>query len=111
MSQKKTKKEIVSALAEKHAMTQVQVSKVLHGFFEEVMIALEGPGVIELRNFGVFKVKKRKPRKARNPRNNKEVEVGERYVVTFRAGREMSERVNNAQNDRAKQSKSDTDKK
>ena len=97
MSEKKTKKEIVSALAEKHAMTQVQVYNVLHGFFEEVMLALEGPGVIELRNFGVFRVKKRKPRKARNPRSNEEVEVGERFVVTFKPGREMAERVNTAQ--------------
>ena len=106
MSDKKTKKEIVNALAEKHAMTQVQVYNLLHGFFEEVMLALEGSGKIELRNFGVFKVKKRKPRKARNPRNNEEIAVGERCVVTFKPGREMAERVNKAQIEAPKQGRS-----
>jgi len=88
MTNKKTKKDIVSTIAGESGLTQVQIYKIVHGFFEEVMTALETNGIIELRNFGVFKVKKRQPRKARNPRNNQEVEVGERFVVTFKPGRE-----------------------
>ncbi|MCD4657840.1 MAG: integration host factor subunit beta [Planctomycetes bacterium] len=103
MSDKKNKKEIINTLAEKHGLTQVQVYDVLHSFFEEVVSSLENFGVIELRNFGVFKVKKRKPRKARNPRSNVEVEIGERYVVTFKPGREMAERANKAQIEAPKQ--------
>ena len=48
---------------------------------------------IELRNFGVFEVKKRAARKARNPRTGERVEVAEKYVVTFKPGKEMEERV------------------
>ncbi len=103
MVNKKNKKEIVNTLAEKHELTQVQVYDVLHSFFEEVVLSLETFGVIELRNFGVFKVKKRKPRKARNPRNNVEVEIGERYVLTFKPGREMTERVQKSQIEAPKQ--------
>ena len=48
---------------------------------------------IELRNFGVFEVKRRAPRKARNPRTGDKVFVPEKYVVTFKPGKEMEERV------------------
>ena len=48
---------------------------------------------IELRNFGVFEVKKRAARKARNPRTGQKVYVPEKYVVTFKPGKEMEERV------------------
>ena len=50
-------------------------------------------GRIELRNFGVFEVKKRKARKARNPRTGDKVEVPPKCVVTFKPGKEMEERV------------------
>jgi nucleoid DNA-binding protein len=43
---------------------------------------------IELRNFGVFEVKRRAPRKARNPRTGDKVLVPEKYVVTFKPGKE-----------------------
>jgi hypothetical protein len=48
---------------------------------------------IELRNFGVFEVKKRAARKARNPRTGDKVYVPEKFVVTFKPGKEMEERV------------------
>ena len=50
-------------------------------------------GRIELRNFGVFEVKKRAARKARNPRTGQRVDVPEKYVVTFKPGKEMEEKV------------------
>jgi len=46
-----------------------------------------------LRNFGVFEVKKRAARKARNPRTGAKVYVPEKFVVTFKPGKEMEERV------------------
>ena len=48
---------------------------------------------IELRNFGVFEVKRRAARKARNPRTGDKVFVPEKFVVTFKPGKEMEERV------------------
>ena len=48
---------------------------------------------IELRNFGVFEVKRRAPRKARNPRTGDKVYVPSKNVVTFKPGKEMEELV------------------
>ena len=50
-------------------------------------------GRIELRNFGVFEVKRRKARKARNPRTGEKVDVPPKCVVTFKPGKEMEEKV------------------
>jgi ABC-type ATPase with predicted acetyltransferase domain len=41
----------------------------------------------------VFEVKRRAPRKARNPRTGDKVFVPEKFVVTFKPGKEMEERV------------------
>jgi hypothetical protein len=48
---------------------------------------------IELRNFGVFEVKKRAARKARNPRTGQRVDVPQKFVITFKPGKEMEEKV------------------
>jgi nucleoid DNA-binding protein len=50
-------------------------------------------GRIELRKFGVFLVKRRRPRQARNPKTGETVSVQERFVVSFKPGLEMQERV------------------
>ena len=50
-------------------------------------------GRMELRNFGVFEVKRRAARKARNPRTGAKVFVPEKFVVTFKPGKEMEKRI------------------
>lgn len=50
-------------------------------------------GRVELRNFGVFQIKKREARMARNPRTGEKVPVKAKSVVTFKPGKEMELRV------------------
>ena len=61
--------------------------------FDAIVDTLLEAGRIELRNFGVFEVKQRKARKARNPRTGDRVDVPPKFVVTFKPGKEMEERV------------------
>ncbi len=61
--------------------------------FEAIVRTLVADKRIELRNFGVFEVKKRASRKARNPRTGDKVFVPEKYVVTFKPGKEMEAKV------------------
>lgn len=49
---------------------------------------------IEIRGFGAFSLKKRSAGLVRNPRLGVSVESDGRYVVYFRAGKELKERVN-----------------
>ena len=88
-----TKKEIVKTISEELGLTQLKTKEIVQKTFDAIVEALVDEGRIELRNFGVFEVKKRASRKARNPRTGQRVDVPEKWVVTFKPGKEMEERV------------------
>ena len=88
-----TKKEIVKLISDKARLTQLQTKEIVQWTFDAIIETLIHEGRIELRNFGVFEVKRRKARKARNPRTGERVEVEPKNVVTFQPGKEMEERV------------------
>ncbi len=88
-----TKKEIVRSISDKTGLTQLQIKEIVQFTFEGIVETLLKEGRVELRNFGVFQVKSRKARKARNPKTGRQVEVPEKFVVSFKAGKEMEARV------------------
>ena len=59
-----TKKELARAIADELGITAVVALQAVQMTFDGITKALVEQGRIELRNFGVFAVKKRKPRKA-----------------------------------------------
>jgi nucleoid DNA-binding protein len=97
-----TKKEIVKAISEEIGLTQLKTKEIVQKTFDAIVDTLVADRRIELRNFGVFEVKKRAARKARNPRTGDPVDVAEKYVVTFKPGKEMEERVRKLEEDAAK---------
>jgi nucleoid DNA-binding protein len=92
-----TKKEIVKEIAERAGETQLKTKQIVQWTFEAIIKTLETEGRIELRNFGVFEVKRRKSRKARNPKTDEPVEVPAKNVVTFQPGKVMEIKVQSAQ--------------
>lgn len=88
-----TKKEIVKIIAERANLPQLKTKQIVQWTFDAIIETLLSEKRIELRNFGVFEVKRRKPRKARNPRTDEQVFVAAKNVVTFQPGKEMEERV------------------
>ena len=49
---------------------------------------------VELRGFGAFSVKKRDARVGRNPRTGEAVDVEEKHVPFFKAGKLLRDRLN-----------------
>jgi nucleoid DNA-binding protein len=88
-----TKKEIVKTISDEIGLTQLKTKEIVQKTFDAIVETLVEERRIELRNFGVFEVKKRAARKARNPRTGAKVYVPEKFVVTFKPGKEMEERV------------------
>ncbi len=88
-----TKKEIVKTISEEIGLTQLKTKEIVQKTFDAIVEALVEERRIELRNFGVFEVKKRAARKARNPRTGSRVDVEAKFVVTFKPGKEMEEKV------------------
>ncbi len=88
-----TKKEIVKTISDDIGLTQLKTKEIVQKTFDAIVETLVEDRRIELRNFGVFEVKKRAARKARNPRTGDKVSVPEKFVVTFKPGKEMEARV------------------
>lgn len=88
-----TKKDIVHKISTEMKMSQTVVHEIVQRTLDQIVEAMIHERRIELRNFGVFEVKVRAARKARNPRTNEHLQVPERLVVTFKPGKEMTDRV------------------
>lgn len=88
-----TKKEIVKTISDEIGLTQLKTKEIVQKTFNAIVESLVEEGRIELRNFGVFEVKQRAARKARNPRTGERVDVPIKFVVTFKPGKEMEEKV------------------
>ena len=88
-----TKRDLAGKVAEKTRITQLITLKVIAGVFNEITEILASGGKIELRNFGVFKVKSRKERMGRNPRTGEKVPIPPRRIVYFKAGKVLKEKV------------------
>lgn len=88
-----TKKELAKRIAEEVGVNQSLALEIIQMALDEIIETLLREGRIELRNFGVFAVKRRKPRTARNPKTSQAVVLPERFVVTFKPGREMKNRI------------------
>ncbi|KAA5541430.1 integration host factor subunit beta [Roseiconus nitratireducens] len=91
-----TKKDIVRTISDEVGLTQQQTKKIVQLTFDSIIDTLVREGRIELRNFGVFEVKPRAARRARNPRTGDEVIVPEKHVVTFKPGKHMEAKVQDA---------------
>ena len=83
------KRDIVLKISEDTGIKQVVVKEVVQRTFDSILEALKSGKRIELRNFGVFQVKKRKKRIGRNPKTGEVVPVPERQTVVFKPGLEM----------------------
>jgi len=88
-----TKKDIVLKISEESGIKQIDVKKVVQRTLDHIIEALSKGEVVELRNFGVFKVKSRKSRIGRNPKTGTTVPIPERKVVSFKVGMVMKKKV------------------
>ena len=88
-----TKKDIVMKVSNETNLTQIDVKKIVQKMLDIISDSLERGETVELRNFGVFKVKNRRGRLGRNPRTGQEVSVPEKRVVVFKPGLILKDKV------------------
>ena len=79
-------KEIVNRISNSTGLKQVIVKKIVQEIFNVLRDSLLNGENVEIRNFGVFKIKKRKPKIGRNPRTGEAVPIKERKVIVFKSG-------------------------
>lgn len=88
-----TKRELVISVAERLGYTQNEVSEVVQKTLDTITECLAEGQRLEIRNFGVFEVKRRDARIGRNPRTGQEVSITEKCVATFKPGKALKEYV------------------
>ena len=81
-----TKKDIILKIANDTGIKQIHVKRVVQRMLDDITLALAKGETVELRNFGIFKVKARKARTGRNPRTGEEVPVPPKKVAIFKPG-------------------------
>ncbi len=88
-----TKKDIVRRLAAEMNLDQSLTKKIVQRTLDMILETAIAEGRIELRNFGVFEVKRRAARKARNPKTNQQVNVPAKNVLSFQPGKNVANAV------------------
>ena len=89
-----TKSELISSLAARYPQLVAKDAELAVKTILDAMVESLSKGQrIEIRGFGSFDLNYRPPRIGRNPKSGEQVNVAEKYVPNFKAGKEMRERV------------------
>ena len=88
------KAELIDAIASSSGLSKADAARALNGFTEATTKALKKGDRISLVGFGSFSVSKRSARKGRNPQTGKEIKIAAKNVVKFKAGADLSKKVN-----------------
>ena len=88
------KAQLVDAIASEAKLTKADAKKALDGFVAATANAMKAGDRISLVGFGSFSVSNRAARTGRNPQTGKEIAIAAKNVIRFKAGAELSSKVN-----------------
>ena len=88
-----TKAELAEMLFDRVGLNKREAKDIVDTFFEEIRDALARGEPVKLSGFGNFQVRNKPPRPGRNPKTGSKVQVPEKHVPHFKAGKELRERV------------------
>ncbi|MGA1867031.1 MAG: integration host factor subunit beta [bacterium] len=84
-----TKADLVHEISKSTELTKKETELVIKTVFDSITDALSKGDKVELRGFGSFRVRDRKARQGRNPKTGTIVNVPEKKVPFFKAGKEL----------------------
>ena len=88
------KAELIEAIAADSGLSKADAKRALDGFTSATTKALKKGDRISLVGFGSFSVSQRAARKGRNPQTGKEIQIAAKNVIRFKAGADLSKKVN-----------------
>ena len=90
-----TKSELIARLNAKFSRyDSLDCQSSVVAILDAISQSLSDGSRVEIRGFGSFSLNHRPPRRGRNPKTGQRVDVPEKYVPHFRAGKELRGRVN-----------------
>jgi nucleoid DNA-binding protein len=88
------KGQLIDKVSKEFNLDRVSAKRLVECILESMVEILMSGKRIEMRGFGVLKLKRLKGTFVKNPRNGIEVFVGERYTVRFKPSKRLLERFN-----------------
>ena len=88
------KAELIDAMSASAGLSKADAKKALEGFTASVTGALAKGDKVSLVGFGSYSISNRAARTGRNPQTGKEIQIAAKNVVRFKAGSELSGKVN-----------------
>lgn len=85
------KTELIKAIATKASLTNKSAAAALDATIQSITDALKAGEVVQIMGFGTFEVRTRAARTGKNPRTGEPVEVAEKKVPGFKAGKGLKE--------------------
>ena len=89
-----TKSDLITLLASKENLTEVNATMIVNLIFDGFKDALVKVDRIEIRGFGSFVMREYRSYAGRNPKTGKVVEVKPKKLPYFKVGKELKERLN-----------------
>ena len=88
------KADLVDVVAQQKNFPRPQVEATIDSLIEAVAEGLARGERIDLRGFGAFAVRESAARTGRNTQTGESIQIAARRVPTFKAGKELRDRVN-----------------
>ena len=87
------KSELIDSIAEASGLSKADSKKALDGVTSSIEGALKKGDKVSLVGFGSFSISNRAARTGRNPQTGKEIKIAAKNVVKFKAGADLSSKV------------------
>jgi nucleoid DNA-binding protein len=101
-----TKEKLITKITKDIGMKKLQVKKVVNALFKAMIETLIKGEKIQVRNFGVFKIKKKKAKLGRNFKTQTVIQIPERFSISFKPAKLLKENIMNITNVKEKKRKS-----
>jgi integration host factor beta subunit len=88
------KADLVDVVAQQKNLQRQQVELTIDALIDAIADGLAKGERIDLRGFGAFAVRESAARTGRNPQTGAAIEIAARRVPTFKAGKELRDKVN-----------------
>ncbi len=88
------KAQLIDAIAADSGLSKADSKRAVDGFVNVVGTALKADDRVALVGFGSFSISKRAARTGRNPQTGKAIQIAAKNVVKFKAGADLSGKVN-----------------
>ena len=89
-----SREDIADTIHAEFGFSRKECLSIVNDIIEIIIEGLESNGIVKIHNFGTFKLKRKNSRVGRNPKTKEEFIIDDRYVVTFKASKNIIKFIN-----------------